>query len=80
VKTLEDNFLKDKRDALELSQQAVADDVKIDRSYYTKIENGLRPSVDVAQRIAKVLKFNWTIFFEDNCAINTQIHKETEMI
>lgn len=51
----------------------VAESVGIERSYYTKIENGLRPSVKVAQALAKALGgFEWTIFFDDNCAKNAQ--------
>lgn len=48
-----------------MTQQEVADKSKIERSYYTMIENGNRkPSVEVAKRIAKTMNFNWTIFFE----------------
>ncbi|MCO7127765.1 helix-turn-helix transcriptional regulator [Sporolactobacillus shoreicorticis] len=77
---MKDDFLKTKRDKLQLSQQDVASEARIDRSYYTKIENGLRPSVDVAQRIANYLNFDWTLFFEQSSAINTQNNKEKEVI
>ncbi|MFT8362958.1 MAG: helix-turn-helix transcriptional regulator [Sporolactobacillus sp.] len=77
---MKDDFLKVKRDLLCLSQQDVAHEARIDRSYYTKIENGLRPSVDVAQRIAVVLSFDWTLFFEQNSAKNTHKNKEKEVI
>nr|DAL87858.1 MAG TPA: Helix-turn-helix XRE-family like protein [Caudoviricetes sp.] len=63
-----------------MSQQEIADKVGIDRSYYTKIENGLRPSVDVAQQLSKVLDFKWTIFFDENCAKTTQNNKAREAI
>lgn len=59
-------WLHDKRTSLELTQEAVAQRVGIERPYYTMIENGLRtPSVAVAQRIAQVLNFDWTLFFDN---------------
>ncbi|WP_077616816.1 helix-turn-helix domain-containing protein [Caenibacillus caldisaponilyticus] len=69
---MDNNFLKNKRKAMGLSQQDVADHVNIDRSYYTKIENGLKPSVRVAKAIGEFLGFNWIIFFEEDCAKNTR--------
>ena len=42
------NLLVQRRKQLGFSQQEIADKVGIDRSYYTKIENGLVPSVKVA--------------------------------
>lgn len=65
--------LKGRRKLLKLSQQQVADETGIERSYYTKIENGLRPSVKVAQRLGEVLGIDWTIFFTDFSAENAQI-------
>ncbi|GGG18764.1 hypothetical protein GCM10007425_11570 [Lysinibacillus alkalisoli] len=56
--------LKKQRLKLNLSQQEVALKIGIDRSYYCKIENGLRPSVKVAQKIGKLLQVDWYIFFE----------------
>lgn len=64
--------LKERRDLLGYSQQEVANKAGIERSYYTKIENGLRPSVKVAQSLGKVLGLDWTIFFTNNCAKNAQ--------
>ncbi|WP_077736435.1 helix-turn-helix domain-containing protein [Bacillus sonorensis] len=55
-----------------LTQKQVSDLIEIDRSYYTKIENGQKPSVKVAKRLAKIFDIDWTIFFEDFCAINAQ--------
>lgn len=67
-------IIKERRLTLNYSQQDVADKVGIERSYYSKIENGLKPSVKVAQALAKVLGgFDWTIFFNEVCAKNTQI-------
>ena len=48
-----------------LSQKLVADNVGITQPTYANIENGKRrPSVEVAKRIANVLDFNWTEFYE----------------
>ncbi|OMI24848.1 hypothetical protein BTA31_20815 [Bacillus haynesii] len=55
-----------------LTQKQVSDLIEIDRSYYTKIENGQKPSVKVAKRLAKIFDIDWTIFFEDFCAKNAQ--------
>ena len=38
----------------------------ISESYYSMIESGDRkPTVKTAKKIAAVLGFNWTLFFED---------------
>ncbi|WP_313469890.1 helix-turn-helix transcriptional regulator [Lysinibacillus sp.] len=66
-------ILKKQRKALKLSHEQVSNMVGIERSYYTKIENGLRPSVKVAQSIGKALGIDWTIFFIEICAKNAQI-------
>ena len=48
------------------SQQSVADEAGISQSGYASIETGARrPSVGTAKRIAAVLGFDWTRFFED---------------
>jgi transcriptional regulator with XRE-family HTH domain len=48
-----------------LTQNEVADSIGISRAYVTSIETGTRqPSVKVAKRIAKLLNFEWTIFFD----------------
>ncbi len=46
-----------------MTQEKVAKLAEIERSYYTKIENGVIPSVKVAKRIARVLGFDWTCFY-----------------
>lgn len=49
------------------SQQAVADKIGIPQSTYASIESGSRnPSVSMAKRIAAVLGFNWTRFYEND--------------
>jgi len=60
------------RGLLGYSQQDVADKVGIDRSYYSKIESGLAPSVKVARSIGETLGIDWTIFFNQSSAKNTQ--------
>ena len=58
-------WLKKKRENNGLTQEDVASKVGIQRAYYTMIENGNRnPSVDVAKKIANVIGFKWTLFFE----------------
>ncbi|AJO22855.1 helix-turn-helix transcriptional regulator [Weizmannia coagulans] len=73
---MEKKLLVQRRELLGYSQQDVADLVGIDRSYYTKIENGLTPSVKVAKALGYHLGFDWTFFFDDDCVKNTQKSKE----
>lgn len=59
------NLTKIRKDK-NLTLREVADGAKISESYYCMIENGKRrPSVQVAKRIAKVLDFNWTRFYDE---------------
>ncbi|MBB5324887.1 transcriptional regulator with XRE-family HTH domain [Anoxybacillus tepidamans] len=63
-------WLKNKRLNTGLTQKEIAKLVGISRSTYAMIENGERnPSVPVAKRIADALKFDWTIFFDDECHV-----------
>lgn len=49
-----------------MTQKQLAEHAGISRTMITEIENGnANPSVDVAKRIAAVLGFDWTLFFED---------------
>jgi len=49
------------------SQEQIAKMAGITQQMYSKIERGeANPSVDVAKRIAAVLGFDWTRFFEDD--------------
>lgn len=57
--------LKSRREQLNYSQQEVADQAGIERSYYAKIESGLTPSVKVAKAVGEVLGVEWTVFFEE---------------
>ena len=57
-------ILKKRRRSKNLTQSQVAEQSGVSRVHYTHIENGVRrPSPDVAQKIAKLLDFDWTIFF-----------------
>ncbi|MDY0395379.1 helix-turn-helix transcriptional regulator [Virgibacillus halophilus] len=69
---MKNETLVQRRKLLGYSHQNVADKVGIDRSYYTKIENGLTPSVKVAKNLGYHLGFDWTIFFTNDCAINAR--------
>lgn len=54
------------REKEELTQSDVSKKVGIAQATYCNIENGKRsPSVSVAKRIAAVLGFDWTRFFDD---------------
>ena len=49
-----------------LTMRQVADAAQITEGYYCLIEHGeRRPSVFAAQRIAKILGFDWTEFFKE---------------
>jgi transcriptional regulator with XRE-family HTH domain len=61
-------WLKELREKSEMTQEQVADQAGISRSYFTNIENGTKtPSVVAAKSISRVLDFPWAIFFEDKC-------------
>ena len=66
-------WLQNLRNEKNMTHADVATNSNIKRPYYTMIENGTRsPSVKVAKRIANVLGFNWTIFFENQGNVMTQ--------
>lgn len=59
-----------------LTQEQLAKMVGISRTMITEIENGkANPSVEVAKKIAAVLGFHWTKFFEDEQAANKALPK-----
>lgn len=63
------DWLIEKRNSLELTQESVSEKAKISRAYYAEIEIGSKnPSVKSAQKIATALGFDWTIFFEEECS------------
>ena len=49
-----------------LSQENIAKHSEISQQMYAAVETGARnPSVETAKKIAEVLDFGWTRFFED---------------
>lgn len=59
-------WLKDIRESQHLSQAEISKQVNVTQPTYSNIEIGKRnPSVEAAKRIADVLGFPWTRFFED---------------
>lgn len=49
-----------------MTQGQLAEKVGISRTMITEIENGnANPSVEVAKKIAAVLGFDWTRFYQD---------------
>ncbi|MFT9848839.1 helix-turn-helix domain-containing protein [Aneurinibacillus sp. REN35] len=59
-------WLVEIRESKGYTQEQVAAGADIKRAYYTQIENGVRtPSVPVAQKIAGILQFEWTFFFDE---------------
>ena len=59
-------WLKDIRAQQNMTQQEVANAANVDVTMISKIELGeRRPSVEVAKKIAAVLGFHWTRFYED---------------
>lgn len=69
------NWLKNTRMKRVKTQYEVAELSGISRSYYTKIELGIKtPTVEVAKKIAKTLDFEWSNFFEEECSFEE--HKQ----
>lgn len=50
-----------------LTQEQVALIAGISRSAYSNVERGKGLSVSLAKKIAKALKFDWKLFFEEKC-------------
>ncbi|MDU0329265.1 helix-turn-helix transcriptional regulator [Paenibacillus sp. 3LSP] len=66
-------WLKKLRENAGFTHEQVADGAKLSRSYYTNIENGLKtPSVKAAKSIARVLNFQWELFFNEKCSFKEQ--------
>lgn len=58
------SWLKNLRREHGVEVSKIMDAVGISRQYYNMLEAGTRnPSVTVAQKIADILNFNWTLFF-----------------
>lgn len=61
-------WLREYRKASGKSQQEVAEEAQISQSYYAALERGIRGNriaACIARRIAEVLGFEWTRFYED---------------
>lgn len=70
-------WLKEIRILKRLTQEDVAFQSDISRSFYTHIENGTKtPSVEVAKKIANTLGFDWTIFFTSECSLRELCDKK----
>lgn len=57
-------WLIEKRKGAQMSQQQLAHLVGVSRNYLSELERGKTPGVEVAKRIADVLTFDWTRFFD----------------
>lgn len=58
--------LKNIRKNANLTQMQLANECGCERSTIGKIEAGaINPSVRLAKKIAKVLNFDWTLFYRD---------------
>ena len=65
MKTCDRAWLSKKREDKKLTQSQVAEKVSISQQMFSYIENGiLNPSVKTAKKIAEVLEFEWTRFYE----------------
>ena len=59
-------WLKELRELQGYSMNGVAREVDITQQFYWYIETGRRrPSPELAQKIAKLLGFDWKLFFEN---------------
>lgn len=58
------DWLLEKRKAMGMTQEQVAEAAGIARSYYTRIENGdHKVPVTTAKQVAQVLDLDWTQFY-----------------
>jgi transcriptional regulator with XRE-family HTH domain len=70
-------WLKELRELLGKTQEQVADEAGISRSYYTNIEAGIKtPAVPAAKAIGKSLNFPWENFFNEECSFREQFEGE----
>lgn len=59
------DWLRTIRKMKKMTEAQVAQAAEIAQPYYHNIEHGKKtPSPNVAKKIAAVLKFDWTLFFE----------------
>lgn len=66
VKNVKRQWLVDIRTRQRKTQQEVADSADMSQAGYAGIETGVKtPTVQTAKKIAAVLGFDWTRFFEE---------------
>lgn len=66
-------WLREIRVSKNKTQSQVAKEAGISRSYYTNIEAGTKtPAVPVAKKIAEILEFDWTCFFDNKRSLKEQ--------
>ncbi len=59
-------WLRKKRQEYGYTQEEIAFKANISQNHYSAIETGIRnPSVVTAKKIAEVLGFDWTLFFNN---------------
>ncbi|MGI6326691.1 MAG: helix-turn-helix transcriptional regulator [Saccharofermentanales bacterium] len=60
-------WLIERRKKQQMTQLAVARKIGITRAYYAQLELASRsPSIKVAKKLADVLDFEWTVFYNDD--------------
>ena len=70
-------WLKQIRKKKKMTHGDVSKECGFSRTLYTLVENGLRrPSVENAKRIASVLGFDWTRFYEDESPNDSHEHEK----
>ncbi len=75
---MDNKWLVGLRNKKNWTQEQVAQMAEVDRSYIAKIEAGQVPSVKVAKKLGKILKFKWQKFFEEECEGASQLPTGTE--
>ncbi|USG64036.1 helix-turn-helix transcriptional regulator [Brevibacillus ruminantium] len=60
-------WLINMRNSKGLTQEKAAELAGVERSTYTKAENGSSVAVKTAKKIASAFDCDWTLFFENNC-------------
>lgn len=69
------DWLADFRQLANMTHEKVSVRCDITRQFYSMIENGERtPSVETAKRIAEVLNFDWTRFYDTDPQVKSS-HK-----
>ena len=68
------NWLKNIRQSKGLKQYEVAEMCGFSYQLYSHFETGRRvPKVEAAKKIAAVLGFDWTRFYEDEQGVNNEV-------